>query len=210
MEWTREDGYLISTDKQRLDIDYIYHWLSEQSYWAQGRSRVTVEQSIDHSLCFGLYHGSKQVGFARVVTDLATFGWLCHLAVLAHSSGVPIVAVDIASGVSAGDGEIGGVAVKATHTVTFVRPKVGHVMLPGKAHTGTLHVFDIGISGDNLSPQHFLNLPTLWKASFPIPSFESHKYTRGHSIVVGGEMEYSASPPHYVWDRAAMSALVKK
>ena len=79
MEWTREDGYLISTDKQRLDIDYIYHWLSEQSYWAQGRSRETVEQSITNSLCFGLYHGSRQVGFARVVTDLATFGWLCDV-----------------------------------------------------------------------------------------------------------------------------------
>lgn len=79
MEWTREDGYLISTDKQRLDIDYIYQWLSEQSYWARGRSRATVEQSIANSLCFGLYHGSKQVGFARVVTDLATFGWLCDV-----------------------------------------------------------------------------------------------------------------------------------
>lgn len=79
MEWKREGGYLISTDKQHLDIDYIYHWLSEQSYWAQGRSRDTVVQSIANSLCFGLYHGSKQVGFARVVTDLATFGWLCDV-----------------------------------------------------------------------------------------------------------------------------------
>ena len=79
MEWMREDGYSISTDKQRLDIDYTYHWLSEQSYWAQGRSREVVEQSIANSLCFGLYHGDKQVGFARVVTDLATFGWLCDV-----------------------------------------------------------------------------------------------------------------------------------
>lgn len=79
MEWTREDGFLISTDKQRLDIDYIYHWLSERSYWAQGRSRETVEASITNSLCFGLYQGDKQVGFARVVTDLVTFGWLCDV-----------------------------------------------------------------------------------------------------------------------------------
>ncbi|MFN8465728.1 MAG: GNAT family N-acetyltransferase [Caldilineaceae bacterium] len=79
MEWIRDDGYSISTDKQRLDVDYIHRWLSEQSYWAQGRSRETVEQSIANSLCFGLYRGGKQVGFARVVTDLATFGWLCDV-----------------------------------------------------------------------------------------------------------------------------------
>ena len=79
MEWRREDGYLISTDKQRLDIDYIHRWLSEQSYWAQGRSRAAVETSIANSLCFGLYQGDRQVGFARIVTDFANFGWLCDL-----------------------------------------------------------------------------------------------------------------------------------
>jgi GNAT superfamily N-acetyltransferase len=79
MEWTREGGYLISTDKERLDIDYIHCWLSERSYWAQGRSREVVEKSIANSLCFGLYHGERQVGFARVVTDLSTFGWLCDV-----------------------------------------------------------------------------------------------------------------------------------
>lgn len=79
MEWQRDDGYLISTDKQRLDIDYIHCWLSERSYWAQGRSRETVETSIANSLCFGLYQGERQVGFARVVTDLVTFGWLCDV-----------------------------------------------------------------------------------------------------------------------------------
>jgi GNAT superfamily N-acetyltransferase len=79
MEWTREDGYLISTDKQRLDIDYIHRWLSEQSYWAQGRSREAVETSIANSLCFGLYQGDRQVGFARIVTDYANFGWLCDV-----------------------------------------------------------------------------------------------------------------------------------
>jgi GNAT superfamily N-acetyltransferase len=79
MEWTREGGYLISTDKQRLDIAYVYHWLSERSYWAQGRSWEVVEQSIANSLCFGLYHGDRQVGFARIVTDYANFGWLCDL-----------------------------------------------------------------------------------------------------------------------------------
>lgn len=103
-----------------------------------------------------------------------------------NNSGMPVVAVDIASGVNAGDGAVMGIAVRATHTVTFVRPKLGQVLLPGKTYTGTLHVFDIGISGDDVAARHFLNIPALWKSLFPIPGFDSHKYTRGHAVVIGG------------------------
>ena len=74
----------------------------------------------------------------------------------------------------------------AAHTVTFVRPKLGHVLLPGKEHTGQLHVFDIGIRGEKLTPEHFLNVPSLWRDKFPFPGPHSHKYTRGHAIVMGG------------------------
>jgi len=69
----------ISTDRSRLDVGYIHRYLSEQSYWAQGRSREIVAQSISNSLCFGVYDGAQQIGFARVVTDYATFAWLCDL-----------------------------------------------------------------------------------------------------------------------------------
>lgn len=71
--------YEISTDLDRLDIEYIHRYLSEVSYWALGRSRSVVEKSIRNSLCFGVYDGSRQVGFARVVTDYATFAWLCDV-----------------------------------------------------------------------------------------------------------------------------------
>jgi ADP-dependent NAD(P)H-hydrate dehydratase / NAD(P)H-hydrate epimerase len=101
--------------------------------------------------------------------------------------GAPVVAIDIASGVNASDGTVMGYAVRATHTVTFMRPKLGQVLLPGKAYTGTLHVFDIGIGGDIISPTHFLNIPALWKMKFPLTDFDSHKYTRGHVVIVGGE-----------------------
>jgi GNAT superfamily N-acetyltransferase len=74
--------YIISTDKARLDLALIHDYLSNQSYWAQGRSLVTVHTSIEHSLCFGVYHEGRQVGFARVVTDYATFAWLCDVFVL--------------------------------------------------------------------------------------------------------------------------------
>ena len=71
--------YRISTDKARLDHDFIHHWLSTSSYWAQERPRDVVDTSIEHSVCFGLYEGDRQVGFARLVTDQATFAWLCDV-----------------------------------------------------------------------------------------------------------------------------------
>ena len=79
MEVERGDGYVISTDKARLDVAYVHRYLAEESYWAQGRGRVVQEAAIAHSLCFGVYRDGQQVGFARVVTDCATFGWLCDV-----------------------------------------------------------------------------------------------------------------------------------
>lgn len=69
----------ISTDRSRLDIAYIHRYLSEECYWSIGRSRAVVEKSIANSLCFGMYDGDRQMGFARVVTDYATFAWLCDV-----------------------------------------------------------------------------------------------------------------------------------
>jgi GNAT superfamily N-acetyltransferase len=75
IEYRRED-FLISTDKSRLQIERIHDFLTNRSYWAKGRSLETVKLSIEHSLCFGVYAGDVQVGFARVVTDYCTFAWL--------------------------------------------------------------------------------------------------------------------------------------
>ncbi len=72
----------ISTDRERLDVDVIHRWLSEESYWARGRSREVVERAIAHSLCFGVYLEERQVGYARVVTDFATFAWLADVFIL--------------------------------------------------------------------------------------------------------------------------------
>lgn len=122
-------------------------------------------------------------GLSRVI-DAAS-----HKAIDAvNASLLPVVAIDIASGVNADTGEIMGNAVRAAHTVTFVRPKPGHVLLPGKAHTGAVHVYDIGISGENIKPRYFLNTPDLWKSVFPSPAPDAHKYTRGHALIIGGGM----------------------
>ena len=78
MEW-QKDGYLISTDKQKLDVAYIHRFLSRESYWAQGIPRSTVTGSIEGSLTFGIYRDDVQMGFARVITDEATFGYLADV-----------------------------------------------------------------------------------------------------------------------------------
>jgi GNAT superfamily N-acetyltransferase len=68
-----------SSDPADLDVDWIHTALSERSYWARGRGRSVVERSIAGSLVFGAYSGGRQVAFARVVTDAATFAWICDV-----------------------------------------------------------------------------------------------------------------------------------
>lgn len=75
-------GFLISTDKTLLDINMVHHFLGQVSYWGKGISMQTVQTSIDNSLCFGVYHQQKQVGFARVITDQATFAYVCDVFIL--------------------------------------------------------------------------------------------------------------------------------
>jgi GNAT superfamily N-acetyltransferase len=79
-EW-RRDEFLISTDRRRLDLDVVHEYLS-RSYWAAGMPRETLERGIENSLTFGIYHGERQAGFARVITDLATFAYLSDVFVL--------------------------------------------------------------------------------------------------------------------------------
>ena len=76
------EGYQISSDRDRLDVDMVFHFLSEKSYWSPGISRAVVERSIDNSLCFGVYYGDAQVGFARIVTDRATFALVADVFIL--------------------------------------------------------------------------------------------------------------------------------
>jgi GNAT superfamily N-acetyltransferase len=73
-------GYWASDDKHLIDVARVHGWLSREAYWAKGRSIAVVASSIEHSLVVGLYApDGAQVGFARVVTDRSTFGWLCDV-----------------------------------------------------------------------------------------------------------------------------------
>jgi GNAT superfamily N-acetyltransferase len=85
-EWRRGE-YSISTDKSRLDLETIHDYLSNTSYWAKGRSRETISRSIENSVAFGIYRGREQVGFARIITDYATFAWVADVFVLENARG---------------------------------------------------------------------------------------------------------------------------
>ena len=86
-EWHRGE-YVISTDSERLDLFFIHDFLSNDSYWAQGRSLEVVRRSIQHSLNFGLFNADQQIGFARVVTDFATFAWLADVFIIDDQRGL--------------------------------------------------------------------------------------------------------------------------
>jgi GNAT superfamily N-acetyltransferase len=85
----RRDGYLISTDASMLDLEVVHGYLS-RSYWAAGIPEDVVRRSIENSLCFGVYRGEEQAGFARVVTDHATFAYLADVFVLEEHRGLGI------------------------------------------------------------------------------------------------------------------------
>jgi GNAT superfamily N-acetyltransferase len=75
------DGFVVSTDPARIDVTAVHAYLA-RSHWAAGISRELVAKSIARSLCFGLFHADRQIGFARVITDEATFAYLADVYVL--------------------------------------------------------------------------------------------------------------------------------
>jgi GNAT superfamily N-acetyltransferase len=86
-EWHHGE-YVISTDRDRLDVALIHKFLSTEAYWAIGRPRETVERALRNSLPFGLFRENLQLAFARVVTDYATFAWLADVFVLPEHRGL--------------------------------------------------------------------------------------------------------------------------
>ncbi len=112
------------------------------------------------------------------------------------ASGLPIVAIDVPSGLDGASGAVRGAAAPATMTVTFFRKKPGHVLLPGRALAGEVVLVDIGIPARVLAaiaPRTHENGPALWLEAYPWPVVGSHKYTRGEALIVGGAVMTGAA-----------------
>jgi len=153
---------------------------------AAGRWSGPVEDATPESLanCDALVDALFGAGLDRDVAGLPR-----AMIEAMNASGVPIVAVDLPSGVNGTTGAIMGTAVNASVSVTFFRRKTGHLLLPGRLQCGVVEVVDIGIPHSVLAtikPQTFANAPALWGAAFPRPDSRGHKYSRGHAVVVSG------------------------
>src|SRR5579863_10114176 len=108
-----------------------------------------------------------------------------------NANGAPVLSVDLPSGINGNTGAVMGTAIRATETVTFFRRKPAHLLLPGRIHCGRVRVVDIGIDAQVLAeiqPRTFENVPEAWRGRFPVPQTDGHKYSRGHVVVVSGDI----------------------
>lgn len=113
-----------------------------------------------------------------------------------NASGIPVLSVDLPSGLNGTTGQVMGATVNAVATITFFRKKPAHLLLPGRIHCGRVSVADIGIADDvpeEIGVQTFENTPALWRTAFPLPRIDGHKYSRGHCVVTSGGIAMSGA-----------------
>jgi hydroxyethylthiazole kinase-like uncharacterized protein yjeF len=183
-----ERGYavrlLLLGDRSRLKGDAA----TVAERWRGPVEAATPEALADAQLIIDAVFGA---GLDRPVEGVAR-----TLIEAMNATGVPVIAVDLPSGINGDSGAVMGAAVRAAETVTFFRRKPGHLLLPGRLHCGPVHVADIGIPVsvlDAVRPRMVANAPALWAKSFPVPRPGGHKYLRGHAAVVSGGLAHTGA-----------------
>jgi NAD(P)H-hydrate epimerase len=152
--------------------------------WEGAVEPLTPDTVADADLIVDAMFGA---GLARPLTGTAAEVVAAINA--ARAAGKPVIAVDVPSGLDGSTGRAEGPVTEATRTVTFFRLKPGHLLMPGRALCGEVILADIGIPAGvlgGIAPRTWRNGPALWRAHYPWPRLEGHKYTRGHAVVVSG------------------------
>ncbi|MBZ9677054.1 NAD(P)H-hydrate dehydratase [Mesorhizobium sp. ES1-1] len=186
------DGYVVARLLAESGVDTVV--------WAQGAPRPGSDAALASAECpveprplseLDPEEGSMVVdALYGAGLSKALSGDTARAVDIVTSRRLPVVAIDLPSGVSGGSGEVlGGKALLAAVTVTFARKKPGHLLLPGRERCGEVVLADIGISDGiiaSLRPRTYENTPALWLQDFPVPAVDAHKYKRGHAGVFSG------------------------
>lgn len=152
--------------------------------WHGACEPVAAKAILD---CDLIVDGLFGAGLSRAITGPAA-----EAIAAINASGIPVLAIDVPSGLDGTTGAPAGPVVAATRSVTFFRRKPGHLLLPGRRLCGDVTLADIGIPAavlDTVGPRTFANSPELWRAAWPDLRPEAHKYARGHVIAVSGPAE---------------------
>ncbi|MBB4120487.1 NAD(P)H-hydrate dehydratase [Martelella radicis] len=186
------DGYIAAESLRRAGVEVALYHLGDpeklkgdarrawQACGIDGKPIEDYRAAADAVIIDALFGA----GLQRPLSDA-----LCTLIGQVNEAAAPVIAVDLPSGISGLTGKVQGAAFTAAHTVTFLRAKPGHYLLPGREHCGRLEVFDIGIPQRILEEAggcHHLNGPDLFAPALPALTASSHKFRRGHLGVFSG------------------------
>ncbi|MBA4130929.1 MAG: bifunctional ADP-dependent NAD(P)H-hydrate dehydratase/NAD(P)H-hydrate epimerase [Hyphomicrobium sp.] len=194
------DGLVAARLLKRASYDVRLHLLgdkaalkgdaAEMARWWDGPVRPMEPHTLEsmHLIIDALFGA----GLTRPLDGLAA-----KIVAAINESGLPVLAVDVPSGLDGTTGTATGPVVQATRTVTFFRKKPAHLLLPGRALCGETVLSDIGIPATiltgELATRAFENAPGQWQKAFPSPRTDGHKYSRGHALVVSGPAFHSGA-----------------
>ena len=180
-----ESGWRVSVFALRADALWDGDAAQARARW---QGEIQPAEAFDPAAFDLVVDALFGAGLARPLT-----GTMADVVARLNASKRPVVAVDMPSGVDGTTGEVLGVAVNATATITFGTAKPGHYLQPGRRYRGRLTVNDIGLVPPASATGTYRNAPALWASRYPWPDPNGHKYKRGHAIVVSGGASHTGA-----------------